>query len=473
MPTSPVTRRYLRRAFAVGVAALIITLYLADQALKAADSAGFIPIEAQWHATSLDMPAAWDRLEHSRPFSIIAEGDPLPFRALEEALHRRTGIRPTPMRWATWAGRRWTFAARDHEWVCSVRPGILLHAFHRARVWAEPATTEGIVPFADLQYAWREGYLLIGNSGGLLAETLAPATSRRVTDAPADGIRLTWQGDAPVPAGWATVIPGPEWRIDAFLAGDFPPTATETVRLDHLRHESAMLTVAAAEPGLLLALGSAARDAVLTQPGARPWLEGADTIWDRWAFPALDAIWQQQVADTTIAIDLAFRRALVPQAQIAAAFHAQPGAPPDHPLAPWLSDLSPIPFEWSGQAGACGFVLGPSLAVCLAGQGFPWLAASSEVVMAEIADAANGHSRVTGPLHLVWDWERGALLTRQGLATAARNALTPESDPTTIEARWGTWFDAMARFGTARLAGTPADGGLRLAGALTGFESAP
>jgi len=450
-----------------GLFAVVVTVFILDQGLKNSPNSGFAPASAHWQASTADFPRFWGELEASGPYARVLDHVARPLHPIEVAVYERTGVRPTAMRWAVWMGRQWTASGDAETWGICVRPGILVHAAHAMRrLRGIHPDTSGVYAYADVYYGWRQGFLIVSAAPGFVAESLNPAASTAIDSPPSGAMRVRWHPSGARPLE-AFVRARGDLEIAAWVDGEFPPGDRPAQSPAEAWPNAMLFSMSAAQ----IDHAGELRRAALEWSGATPVgaLAGEmlDEIWRHWDLPALDGDAAQPSMAMALGLDLAYRGAVLPEPSVAARFYAPGGTEESHPLTPWLDALDPIPFEWDGVNGACATLLGDAFALCIAGEGTPWLAASNEPLIARLAAHAPAPRWEDADVVLTLDWRRAATLMRQGLLVAARNEWIAGHDMATLEADWGDWLDALAEMGAIRLEGHAMTGGMRFHGLLT------
>ena len=463
---------WLRRGLWALIIVVTVAVFLLDQGLKTAPHSGFAPLDASWHASTADFPGFWGRLEGSDPAELLRAHIDHPTRPFEIAVHERTGIRPTPMRWAVWFGRHATISSNDDGWGACARPGILPHAYHAVRrALGYGGDTTGVYPFADFHYGWRDGFLIFSTSPEFVAASLDADRAETVGPAPSSGLRVHWQPAEASPLE-VLVQPGGSIRVTASVQGAFQPMEEESRAPLVNWPDDMLLTAGATRAGDLVELSEAAHRWAATLHAGTHATRLLSETWQRWALPSLEPDWDREVAGLVVGIDMSFRASVIPDIAVVAALDGVLAAEGPHPLAPWLDALAPIPYEWDGVDGGCATLLSDALSLCLGGAGSPWLAASSEPLMAGIAGHRIQASDSDTDLIVELSWHRAATILRQGIVLAARNEAIPGHDTHSLDDIWGNWLDVLGRMGTMRLTGRALDNEMLLEGTLTSVEVA-
>lgn len=160
------SRGWNRRALALAGLACFL-LVAADARLKEARSAGFRLDGWTWEAQVANAPDFWERLAALPAADSFEASAPDALRAIEVAIRKTTGIRPTPSRMRLWAGYQAAIGGEGEDWCLILRPGLLLRLTSVVRSPVQPL--EDGAPFArELAAGWRDGFLLIASSPAYL-----------------------------------------------------------------------------------------------------------------------------------------------------------------------------------------------------------------------------------------------------------------------------------------------------------------
>ncbi|MCX5771908.1 MAG: hypothetical protein NTZ09_16780 [Candidatus Hydrogenedentes bacterium] len=148
------------RALLVALA-LLAAVVLIDTGLTRAHAL-WCPKDPQWVVTSLNFPEVYRNFLATDLAKALNDEAPEHYAAWQLAVRQATGIRPTPLRWRVWLGRRFLVAVSDDGWGACVRPGLLLRAadFLRGLGRWRPLVRQ----FGPYYYAWRDGALIFSKS---------------------------------------------------------------------------------------------------------------------------------------------------------------------------------------------------------------------------------------------------------------------------------------------------------------------
>lgn len=147
---------YLRWGLAVVFLALGLAAFIFDALLKKWPDSG-LALAGGIVVGAPDWPAFWDGILKTEAGGGVAKALSREVSAVERDIRIATGIRPTPLRWSVWLGKRALYSRQGEVQLLCVRPGILLRACFALGM----APTGGDGFPAD--YRWQDGYLLISH----------------------------------------------------------------------------------------------------------------------------------------------------------------------------------------------------------------------------------------------------------------------------------------------------------------------
>lgn len=219
-------RRILKLLVGFCLLMILVSGLVADEVMKQAPHAGFGQSEAAWRFTCRDFPRFWQSVESSAPFQAFTREWPSPFRELEVAVRRATGVRPTYARWRLWMGHELTVTGDNHHApVFCVRPGLLLRVVHAIRPVFHIRRDGDLYRLHTVWYAWKEGYLFFSTDRNGVAALVAAPMSYPSDAMRKDEARLDWLEE---PRTSATLRADDAWRV------------TGTVDAPLTRHEQGM-----------------------------------------------------------------------------------------------------------------------------------------------------------------------------------------------------------------------------------------
>lgn len=390
--------------------ALLAAMALFDAHLKSSLTEGYCPTGPRWIIASGNFGLFWKGIVRSDVMSQVRREAGRPFKEFELAVHRATGIRPTPLRWRIWMGNRFLAAGAEEGVGFCVRPGLLLRGVHLIRRFVFGARAEhGIYQFDQFFYAWRKGFLVVAASPEYVAATLAAAQPPLEPSQAPDEIRIHWLGkrQALLRVRGAEGIPVEGWLHAAVhrrsqpltLADPWPETPLFSIAVSKWEDFQTLYTVL---------------DEMVH--GNRSWgflTAFGETAWTRWGFGALPAGWERAVDQCAFALLNVDTSEVLPIPEAALVLRAKRITRTPHPLRPLIPAIDAVPAEWQGQAGLIAPLLGEKLALCLARAGPDWFAASQEPVMARLLGMLRDSDEIDADLALRMDWRKlGAALEK-------------------------------------------------------------
>jgi len=308
-------RRVRRWLLTVVVVAAVAAGFAMDLRLKTAGGApGYVPPDARWVAYAPRLDRLWDYATCSGAFGAAPEGVladnptcrflkewPRPYGAMELAIRKSTGIRPTPARWRLWMGQGLlTFGTGDGVGFCA-RPGLLLRAAHLLNRNGE----NGVFRYGPYFYAWRDGCCIFSTSPAVVAAALAAPAYAPDALPEAEEVRVDWHAS---PETVAFVRPEEGWGIRGRMQMAVAPSAGP-LTLAEAWPEGVLLGVAASDGRAVAAVADWLRQATGALPkwmaldaAIPPW--AAEVTGDRACAAALLATGEQQAPSLAWALRL-------------------------------------------------------------------------------------------------------------------------------------------------------------------------
>lgn len=190
--------RVMRRwALRLAVVAALAVLMVVDARMKSASIPGFRPNEVLWVAYAPDFSRFWIGVKRNDAFRAFVREWPRPYRDLQLAIRKATGIRPMPIRWGMWMGSGLLgFGTADGTGYC-VRPGLLLRIAHLINAPVSRSSND-TYRYGGVTYAWRDGFLLFSTSPKVVAEALRGPAHGVDARPDANELRFEWRGTPPV-----------------------------------------------------------------------------------------------------------------------------------------------------------------------------------------------------------------------------------------------------------------------------------
>jgi hypothetical protein len=438
-------------------------LGLVDSWFKVGGGAGYCPADATWTVVCDDFPEFWRRLNGTDALSQVRAEWPRPEEDIERRTRKRLEIRPTPIRWDLWLGRRLLVAGNEDGTGICVRPGILARVAHRMLSIRGSESSDGIHSVRGIAYAWRDGFLIASESPAYVAASLQAESPVLTPAKAAEELRVIWIAE---PAGSLVFSPAdglPIWgHIDVALT-----TRDEPLRMIPVTPET-VLTVTTSQWRDLRALGRE-MDRRLAALAIWPVLRSAaKTSWNQWQFPLPEQGWEEDIEQSTLVLaGFSHTEALpVPRLALIQDAEAKPNA--EHPLKPLTAGAEVIPFEWGGRPGLLMSIWGEHVSLCLGRREEAWLATTDEALMRDLAAESPGTTPEQADVAIYGQWQPAMEATLGALRDAAEWELLPKYDPREAEQVFAPIFKALSRLGHLEITGTMNDNHLQFAGHLAG-----
>lgn len=306
---------------------------MVDWRLKQAPHSGFVPRGADVVFSADDLPAVWDTFLDSPAFGRVIDNAPQAPQRFGVWLRRETGVRWTPGRWNTWFGAP-VIAGRTPDGVgLCARPGLAARiVLGLARLTGRVSSGDDISELNGIHFAWRDGYLLAGNSAGVVRSFLVSNQSKPLSGEQ-QTVSLAW---ANTPKGHVSAHFDPAIRFEGHVAiqAESPPAPR-------------MLVEEWPQPALFAIAGS----------GGDAWFDVTRDLWPE--FPGseliervLEEFADRLPADWNAATDsVAFALFSVDSSQLVAVPETALIVRGRSPLAPLNRPRSAIPYQWSGVDG--------------------------------------------------------------------------------------------------------------------------
>jgi hypothetical protein len=142
----------------------LIAAWAVDAHLKGGDQAGYVPENVQWVAYSLRFGNVLGGVMRTPAFRNFNKQWPMPYNEACVYVRLTTGVRPTPIRWNTWLGKKGIVFGTEKGVGWCVRPGLLLRAADGLnRLFNTPAAP-GVFRYGPYFYSWRDGFLLFSTT---------------------------------------------------------------------------------------------------------------------------------------------------------------------------------------------------------------------------------------------------------------------------------------------------------------------
>jgi hypothetical protein len=177
----------------VAVLAVIVVLITVDTRMKGGLQGGFAPGNASWVAYAPRFSGVWSGLTRTSAFRDFTKQWPAPNNNAQLHVRLTAGIRPTPLRWSTWLGRKAVVFGTDTGIGWCVKPGLLLRAAHAINVAVSTQPEQGVFRYGPYHYSWREGFLLFSTSPEVLRDALSGNEVGAADSMGRDEFYVQWQ----------------------------------------------------------------------------------------------------------------------------------------------------------------------------------------------------------------------------------------------------------------------------------------
>ncbi|MCC6487071.1 MAG: hypothetical protein IT364_06185 [Candidatus Hydrogenedentes bacterium] len=438
------------RSLLAFVVLLVILVWLDQRTLAAAPVHGIRPQGAAWVLSTADFPGFWRRLAQGDVFQRMRKDWPRPQGAFELAMRLDTGVRPTPLRWRVWLGKRFTLAESQGEVGLCVFPGILLRTVDwSARIIGHQPDSDGIAIYGPYHYAWRDGFLIASRSRDYVMNCLVNGDAGPLRSGSDGELAFQWTGDH---EGYMRTLPGPGLRVEgrvhmSLTDGEGP------LSLTNAWPHSPVLSITARATDDLLSVAAVVQDAADSLPAWAAQEQLLSTALSRWDTSLLPENWDAGVHHAAFALlDVSVEDTLpIPDAALVLRGGAASGA--THPLAPLASGHASIPYEWEGQPGLYIPWLGEQLSPCLGRSGRDWIVTLNEPSMAALAGSLSPGPAETADVDLAvrMSWEKAGKAA-QGIARSiAYNSLLPRMNAEETRRALPPKIDALSRLGALHI----------------------
>ncbi|HUW60692.1 MAG TPA: hypothetical protein VMZ06_06765 [Candidatus Bathyarchaeia archaeon] len=452
------------------LAALLVNMFL----MFFRSDVVYCPHDAQWIISSEDFPAFYRNLLKTDLAKAVNDEAPEHYAAWQLAVRQDTGIRPTPLRWRVWLGRRLFAAVSENGWGACVRPGMLLRVADTLRGvghW-RPAVRQ----FGPYYYAWRGGALIFSCSEKYVLNALRA----QPCDSPLGGpfSDELWVYETQAARFALRIRPSRHIHVSGWLEGGQLAARQSPLGLDSPPEDAAIAWAAASTPKDLRVLAEAVWRALdrHARVSVRPWFQALKDLAQKavssWSLDALSPNWDQQLTECSLLLFDVDDSEPLPVPEIGLVLRSNKVAGGSHPLESITNSGPRLPYEWDGHPGIVAPRAGEKAAICLTSSGADWLAASQEPAMARLiailqqptqqcqVDKSNAVVAV--------NWTKAAARAQPLARKAAALELFSGLNSTDLEKRVAPLLRALARQGCAHLHWRQNDGRLEFSGALTG-----
>lgn len=186
-------RRVLRWGLRALVLAVLVVLITVDARMKGGPRIGFAPANANWVAYAPQFSGVWTGLTRTAAFRDFVKQWPAPYNNAQLQVRLTAGIRPTPLRWSTWLGKKAVVFGTDEGVGWCVRPGLLLRAGHAINAALTTGSEKGNFRYGPYHYAWRDGFVIFSKSPEVLEATRNGAEFKAAEAIDGDEWYVVWQ----------------------------------------------------------------------------------------------------------------------------------------------------------------------------------------------------------------------------------------------------------------------------------------
>jgi hypothetical protein len=468
------------RALLCTLAVIGILAWLDDR-VTSSPTPGYCPETAAWIVAAQDFGVFYSGIQRSDAARAAADDLRQPLSAVELAVRKTTGIRPTPLRWRAWMGRSLLAARADSGFGFCVRPGLLLRAADCCgRVILRRPVEGGISTFGPVFYAWRDGFLIVSESRDYVAQCLtAPEPALEPSEGRDDlrihlgrpyrmVIHLYARDGLPV-SGWINqTITRRTTPLTLPDAWSEPPILTvASSKWNDLIAAFRMLAVVAA-PGVTASVPAETETQLIS------WLKALTrAAAAQWHLDSLPEDWDAQVDECAVALTDIDTDETTPVPEAALVLRpARPVYGP-HPLERLVPADGVLPYEWDRHPGVIVPWMGEKLSACFASDERNWFVTSQGPAMARLVGSLREANPLQADVAVRLCWNKLAVRAEILLRKAAELELIPRMNAKDAQDRLVPYIKAMARLGALRLDGRSAGDRVTFAGFLARQGPAP
>ncbi|GMW00107.1 MAG: hypothetical protein AMXMBFR84_12450 [Candidatus Hydrogenedentota bacterium] len=452
-----------------------VLFWVDDQMKDAPKFNGFHPENASWVLQCGNLPRFWLHAQQTPELQTIATDRPEIFNRFELQTRKLTGIRPSPLRWSIWLGKRMVMAESPEGAGICVYPGLLTRIITSAyQNTIAPNAINGVWRVGGIFYGWREGHLIASNTMLYVQASLngrrAVAPDRPLT--PFEAL-LSW-GDGLTNQLRVAATEG--FPFSGHLTDHFTPR-TEPLTLTDAWPSSPLFAVTASQWNDMVTAYGQVRGLLSLYDGWTAFESFASLLWREWQLGELPPDWEvdagiSEMTLTILKVD-ADEMFPVPDGVLVMRTH-NPTTGMDHPLKPLVAPIQAIPHEWENQPGDYVPLLGEKLSICLGRNDEDFLAANSEGAMTDALSRLRKGESARADLTFRMNW--GAMGTAMAavLRQTAGYELVPGRNRGEILESIVPQLEAMAPLGELTIVGKAQGERLLFQGTLCrSVESAP
>ena len=457
-------------------AALLAAVLLLNDFLSGTGPVAYGPDNAQWIVSADDFPAFYRNLLDTDLAKAVNDEAPDHYAAWQLAVRQTTGIRPTPLRWRVWLGRRFLAAVSEDGWGACVRPGILLRVADSLRGlggW-RPAVRQ----FGSYYYAWRDGALIFSKSEKYVLASLEGPVHVTFPPVINSADKLSVYVTSSEPRLVISITPaGRQLRVRGSLDPGQPTPFDAPPTLAAWPADAAIAWAAAPKCSNLKGLAILLWDQIdsRAQVSKRPWFGALKNLFHEtlasWPDKPLPDNWDEQVAECSFALLGIDDSETLPVPELGLVLRSRNSTPGTHPFEPLIGSGPALPYEWDGHPGVVAPCAGEKAAVCLSSFGTDWLAASQEPAMAALMSAVQQtgvQCRVPNEALVAINWSKTVEVVQLLAQKAAKLELLPRMNSADLEKTVMPLLRALARQENAHLHLWMNRQRLEFKGALTG-----
>ncbi|MCP4643750.1 MAG: hypothetical protein GY851_25115 [bacterium] len=409
-------------ALALTLALLLVVLWLDARWKTGAPHDGYCPEGARWVVAAEDFANLWKATAESEAVQRLCEEWPRPLRNLELAVRKKAGIRPTPQRWRLWCGSRFLMARADGAIGLCVYPGVLARVAHLAnRVSLRANGSDGVFRFGALRYGWRDGFLIVSESGDYVAAALkAPRPVLEASSGPTE-VRVAWSDDR---EGWLRIESGGRFVLQGRVRAaidkrDAPLTLPEAWP------EPPIVTVTASSTDDALTVLACLEEPLRDYPEWHYLRDVAAAMWARWGLANMPEGWDDGSDQCSLALSNIGTGEPLPVPEFALVLRGTQPVSGPHPLEALFRSVVSVPYEWQERPGNYVALLGEQMAPCLAGYERDWILATREPLMRELMGGLASGPAVLADASVRLDWTRAGETAEAVIRTLGELELVP------------------------------------------------
>jgi hypothetical protein len=210
---------------------------------------------------------------------------------------------------------------------------------------------------------------------------------------------------------------------------------------------------------------AAADTALNAVPGWQRFHNAVATVAHCWALDALPPNWDQPVDECGLAL-MGIDAETTPVPALALVLRCPRPMRESHPLTAWGACTDTLPYEWAGRSGLIVPLLSEQFALCLAGYGNDWYAATQEPLMARLLGRLEPGEAVDADVAVRIDWRPIGGFAETLLRRAAEFDLIPRRGLNDVEYEFVPLARLVSQLGTLEVLGRADKGGIAFEGYL-------